>query len=858
MLKIINNAERVALGGLLHDIGKLLNRSDIYSKKSKLGAQHPHLSSWFIDYLVDCGVIEFDEPLREIVQKHHEGMMSDEINLKTIMESENNEVRKLGLIVARADNYSSAERINEEDAFGKRHFKTTPLDSIFTRINIKTEEENKKELKDTIRYKVSKFNDKNIFPVDIKENHQGNLDEVIKEMLEEVKEIKAQDFDTLFINLLDILKKYTWALPSDTQKEICDISLYDHLKMTSAIARASYNYHNEENINFSKVTFDGVDGIIKDAVKNHFLIIGGDISGIQKYIYSLEDTKGAAKRLRGRSFFIKLLADMGAYKIIDALDLTLANIIISSGGKFYILAHNTEDVVEKLETLKKEMNDELYRDYHAELFLNLEWIEACGNDLGTKFHKKYDELNDQLDIGKNKKFTHNILNNTIIESEIYGGGKSASICKVCGKNLILENEEECNSCSKDKEIGGFLPDMKKLAIYKKHNQKENKKEKIIFGLKAEIITDELIDRLEENPWFINYYKAETKRDYPYLRDVYGGKTPKKKDKDETMSFEDIAEESKSRNLGIIKGDVDNLGLIFSVGMNKVKDDAYIYNNDTGENKGIEEQEEIISISRIATLSRMMDNFFSYWLPENLKEDKERNVDLGSSYVVYSGGDDFMIVAAWDNAVKISEYINRKFGEYTKNNDITLTIGIEITKESEPIYFSSQKATEAEEIGKSSGKNGLVLFNTYIPWDDYPEVFNQTAKFIDENMKKKDGTGIYSQGFIYRLLNYTEMAEKYIEKRDPKYLKYISDFTYDLGRNLVPALVEKYKKEYPNEENAQKIKEAVIKKREVRELTKYFGIEALSNKKNKEFLQKYMRVVLNYVVRKNRDNSKEEN
>ena len=73
------------------------------------------------------------------------------------------------------------------------------------------------------------------------------------------------------------------------------ISLYDHLKTTAAIASCSYLFDNESDS--------------KD--KNKFIIINGDISGIQKFIYRVsspqEAQSGMSKRLRGRSIYISLL-----------------------------------------------------------------------------------------------------------------------------------------------------------------------------------------------------------------------------------------------------------------------------------------------------------------------------------------------------------------------------------------------------------------------------------------------------------------------------------------------------------------------------------------------------------------------
>lgn len=203
-----------------------------------------------------------------------------------------------------------------------------------------------------------------------------------------------------------------------------------------------------------------------------------------------------------------------------------------------------------------------------------------------------------------------------------------------------------------------------------------------------------------------------------LQDFYGGYTPVNSN-GEVKTFEEISMESSAKNLGILKGDVDNLGLIFSIGLRR---EESVVNGEMEEIK----VKDTTSISRIATLSRMMDSFFSYWLPNYLKN-KEK-----SYYVVYAGGDDFMIVGSWESLITVSEEIKREFSKFTaENENITLTCGITITKPKEPIYFSSHWATEAEEKGKAEGKNGVVIFNRYIPWKDFKRVF-MFADFIDKN------------------------------------------------------------------------------------------------------------------------------
>lgn len=132
MVRLKDDRERVILGGLLHDIGKFIGRSEKYKAMCSIGRQHPHLSWWFIKYLEEKKIIEDDRVLEELVLKHHEGSsFPSDINLATL---EDKELRKLAYIVARADNYSSAERIEEESI--QRRYTKVPLDSMFGNIDI--------------------------------------------------------------------------------------------------------------------------------------------------------------------------------------------------------------------------------------------------------------------------------------------------------------------------------------------------------------------------------------------------------------------------------------------------------------------------------------------------------------------------------------------------------------------------------------------------------------------------------------------------------------------------------------------------------------------------------------------------
>lgn len=120
----------------------------------------------------------------------------------------------------------------------------------------------------------------------------------------------------------------------------------------------------------------------------------------------------------------------------------------------------------------------------------------------------------------------------------------------------------------------------------------------------------------------------------------------------------------------------------------------------------------------------------------------------------------MIVGAWDRLIDTAKEIRASFRKFVgENENITLTCGLTLTKSKAPLFYGVKVAQKAEDLGKNSGKDGIVLFDTYIPWNRFFEV-DRVINFIDENMK----SGLFSQSFIYRLLKYSEMAKRYNETK----------------------------------------------------------------------------------------------
>ncbi|NJD52218.1 MAG: type III-A CRISPR-associated protein Cas10/Csm1 [Candidatus Methanoperedens sp.] len=746
------DCEKLMLAAVVHDIGKFWQGTGEKGTHQELGTKFVR------EY--------FPEQWQEaagIISMHHE---AGKLN------SAGYELLKILMV---SDWLSSGERYDrDEDDLGKRI--NEPLLSIFSEINLGIDQQNKKW---RIPLKILSLDENSLFPkiedgkVDLKSDYRNLWNKFIGEV-DTIKGIL--DFNKYFNSLYYILQKYTWCIPSAVYKNTPDISLFDHLKTTCAISACLYKFHD---------SFDQWDGeSINDRNTQKFLLIGGDISGIQKYIYYITSVGvgGVAKRLRARSFYISMISEVLTQRLLDEFNLPSVCNIISSGGRFFIIAPNTETTNDKFINIKKNVSEWLLNEFHGNLSLNLEYIEFSGKGLEignssskSGFSRVFDRISDKLDSAKLHKFNEILVSenkwNDSFKTEI----KMANICRSCGKMPVVKNLEICDKCEFDANIGDLLLEAKYIAISK--TKPTNEKHITLFSDVPYYVS--ILNRIDGN----NYESTLKLNDFTIdhtangfklianhvfqLKDrntlcaacqkidecavIQEGNFPK------TASFDCLVRLSEGKFLlGILKADVDNLGYIFSMGLKK--------NN--------KEDSDRDTISRITMLSRMLDMFFTGWIHHVVK------TVYPQCYIVYSGGDDLLIAGPWNKIIELSQKINQDFRSYTCNNqNITLSAGIFLSKSKFPIARSSNLSDEELEKSKKGDKNQVTLFNKTVKWQRFTELIDH-GNFLDEELKKnKNGESPINSSFVNRLFKYCRMAEE-------GDIMYLSRIKYDIGRNII--------------------------------------------------------------------------
>jgi len=769
------------LGALFHDIGKFEQRTNIDIKDD-----HKILSSGFVNKLFNS------QNLANIVRNHHEKELRESIKNSEIKGKD----KIIAEIICEADNLASGER--QPDPTVK---KQQPLESIFSKINY-----GKSDQKLYLQNICELFYIEYKFPI-LKDEY--NLDELDKKysdwwdaFVKEIKDVNIIEIETIYY----VLKKYLWCIPSSSYKTRSDVSLFEHLKITAAIAISMYKYFLEKyEGDINKFTdFENRDEF-------RYRLVLADITGIQNYIYNIGH-KGAAKALKGRSFYLQQMLENIAYYFLNKLELPITNLIYSSGGKFYLFVPNTNKVNSLLEVLQKEIEQKFLYEYNGALGLIIGSIELNGKDLEYNekgndhpISEKWDELNAIVEQQKKKK-----LSNNWIYSLFEPGGVDGEIIKCAYTGIpLIKKEKVVNNETLTEEVKlapespikflkhSFEGDIfyqiydneqltddfiskeqfysQKIGNDLKHNFDSLVYHDIIegysvLGLNSFKITKELeyknnLGSKEPRQFLINSLKiSELKGDANKGFKFYGG----------DWRFGDTYEEVVKKGvgisrLGVLRLDVDNLGKIFKEGFGKHA-----------------------TFGRVVQLSSMLDFFFShyinklknyYWDPkeglsENYSEYKYKVRELIE--IVYSGGDDVFIVGHWSVLPDIAIWINERFKEFTSNNqNFSLSAGIALFDDKYPIYKAALNAGEFEDKAKkkerknrydtvTEKKNGICFLDekTPVSWNDFKIIRDYVSNFylwLEEGLKNKnDDKKKMSKGLISRLYHI------YYEYKDGKY------------------------------------------------------------------------------------------
>ena len=736
----MSEKDTIVLAALLHDIGKLVQRAQ---KDPRLQSHCRWGEEWFDKELGELREMDSQDIIIGAISKHH-----DWVDFITL-----------------ADGISAGmDRIPLDDEEKGDPF-TDRLISIFSRISVSNKP---KEDKYHTLTCLSQEDIKQTFPI---EGKKCSFQDYKKLLGDFTRDISSVDFKALtplqIINVIYfLLWKYTWSIPSAAYKDEPDISLFDHLKTTAAITSCLYDYK-QENPNTEL-----------DIETSAFSLLEGDISGIQSYIFSILTQQGkVAKRLRARSLFVQLISEIAAHKILHEFNLPLCNLISSAGGNFQILLPNLKTTDSKIKELQKEFDEWALEELNAELSINLATIELSGKDLDN-FSKVIEKLKNKLVHRKHQPHKLALTSGDGWVKEQFLRPKSIesdeTACHSCRKYPQTEEYHEeklCKYCWRETKIGELIPKKKYIALFRNKNQEF---EVLDYSFK-------LLDKKELEKFAKDAYTIFTLNDTEIKLPAKGFKffanyiptasigcniEEHEHKEDEPLFFDCIAEKSRGdKLLGYLKIDVDNLSRLLRYG----------FDPDEPDNKhkiqGIKP-----SISRFATLSRVLETFFAGYIQAKLEK------KFKVLYTVFSGGDDIFVIGPWNTVIDFAKEMREEFSKYCANNpDLTFSAGIILSKPHEPISFCSETAENALKAAKNrKNKDGVTIFDQTVGWNVLDKILEEAKKVIGwiEN-------DLISHNFAYILWQCGTMYQKYEKTGNTNYLEFAPMLAGSINRNLDP-------------------------------------------------------------------------
>ena len=539
-----------------------------------------------------------------------------------------------------------------------------PLQSVFSRLFDQKEEK-------TFTAELKPLQLAHVMPTT--ESQTGNFSNLFSAFLKEMRLVNENE------QLLPLLEKYFWCVTGRSAK---DISLYDEMKTTAAIAVSLYDEYVKREIS--------LEDLQKNQDEPLFALIHGDVSGIQKFIFNIP-SKGAAKSLKGRSVYIDLLSDLIVQYYLDQLNLYSSNLLYNGGGNFFILApyHHLENFNKHRATILHH----LLKAHAGEIYFAMEALPVTISDFND-FARLWDEVKNRANRLKKRKWSELDLEEHFetVFGPVDEGSEDNKICKVCGsfgskrpleKELLEDELHICSLCHSFIDLTNQMKNAEFMLICKATRTVSNRYDTY----------DDIFAQLGYSIKFFSSLPSNRKggalytiNDTNFLEKLCTGfrfgayELPV--GKHGQITFEELVERCVNdgrgdKKLAHLKLDVDNLGSLFGIGL--------------GSNR---------SIARVSVLSRMLSLYFSGYLHHLIYEKGWQN----HLYVVFSGGDDTYMIGTWKEVFQFAKEFYNRFRTYTCHNPfITFSAGIRVFNYHYPIVRAADLTEDALDDAKKQGK-----------------------------------------------------------------------------------------------------------------------------------------------------------
>lgn len=610
-------------------------------------------------------------------------------------------------------------------------------ENLYSIFNILNKNNESKKYDASILYENEKVN----VPKDIAAKPNEEFYKTIKEKLSKKLEASSEDMD--FINsFLELLEQTTSYMPV-SKEEKTDISVYEHIKQSIAIGSVIFEYLTENGkLEEQEQICSNPKGFYSE---KSMLLYSMDFSGIQSFIYGQYGKEEVLKNLRARSFYLEILMENIIDELLNKLELSGANLLYAGGGHAYFILANTEKTKTLIKDFDADVKNWMQDTFGIDLYVGTGYAQCSCNDLENQPEGAYSNCFREASaaVSENK-----LRRYSASQIKILNKGKKADgerECRICHSSYNLNSDGVCSICEGFAKLSGNIL---KREIFTVVNDAKKGILPIYKGgyLIAENVSrrdGEEYLRTNKNILIRAYSKNSLYKGNNYIKTIYAG------DYHDADTLEDLVKDSIGiKRLGVLRGDIDNLGKAFVGGFDSEKQ----------------------TLSKSAAFSRKLTQFFKYDINNILKNaeykipyfDSEGNEGENRKIaVIYSGGDDVFVVGAWKDILEFGIDLYNNLKEYTQGT-LTISAGLGMYMPKYPISYMAEKTGELEDCSKKlEGKNAITLFdkdNSY-HWDEFIEnVMREKFTIISEFFSKSEDKG---KSLLYSLLELFRNRDKKI-------------------------------------------------------------------------------------------------
>jgi CRISPR-associated protein Csm1 len=588
----------------------------------------------------------------------------------------------------------------------------------------------------------------------------------------------AADIAAFHEGLAALCETYLWAIPSSTIDDP-DVGLYDHARATAAVAACLHRHHE-----FAGDLAD--EAAVRDRERRKLRFCVGDLSGIQRTLFRLrsEQVSGLARLLRGRSLRFQLIAETCMRRLLKAFELPPYAALQTAGGRFLLLLPFTDDRQQAsvLDSLRAQIDGWMRDEYVGELALNLALTEpfAAADLLDAG---RAGALFRQIGLVGEKAKTRAlsaVWGETVVMLPFDTSLGDGGICPACGVRPAIQPPADsirdvarCRACTAEARLGQRLPKAVAVEIGGDARAADDR----LFEVSVRLVHPDKLSAL--HGWrfrgmvaggrpvgerFGGAYVAKFPTD-PATLDEYRQALDEADEVEagQIKTFAAMALDAQERGddgrpvgramLALVKADVDRLGAVFSNGMG----DRY-------------------SLARVAALSRLLDAFFTGFLPTLIER------SFPDLYMVYAGGDDLLVIGPWYQAMRFALEMRRSFDEFSGHNpNLTLSAGIGLFDPKTPVSRAAAETEERLEKAKDDGRDRvhaiMPVGSPAMGWDAFASALDEA-----DALSAAIRAGAVSTALLYRLLSLDDRRSQ-AERGDVACADWRAKLGYTLWRSL---------------------------------------------------------------------------